>query len=140
MANKKSNKRLFSGMGYREVQRSNANRRSKLPKPDQRWLKEQGYRNVGWDNVIQLYQKINDLLASPDEDESTLEDLFLRADQIGNKYQTAEEITAFNQALRTEAEAIADEVDKQFPDPEFEFVDYSQAATRNRGRRDRKNC
>lgn len=127
MAKQKNKKRLFSGMSYREVQRSNSSRKSQLPKTEQRWLKENGYRNVGWDNIIKLYQKINDLLASSEADDPSLEELFLKADRIGNKYQTPEEIEAFNQALRTEVEAISDAIDKQFPD-EFEFVDYSQKA------------
>ena len=126
MARSKRQKRLFSGMGYRQVQRSNTDRRSKLPKKEQTWLKEKGYKNVGWDHVIELYQKINDLLAQPDPTEDTLEELFLQADRIGNKYQTSEEIAAFNQQLSAEVNAIADEIDRQFPDSEIEFIDYSR--------------
>ena len=113
-------------MSYREVQRSNSNRKSKLPKKDQRWLKDNGYKNVGWDNVIKLYQKINDYLSSSDSDDPSLEDLFLKADKIGSKYQTQEEIESFNQALKLEVEEISDAIDKQFPDLEYELVDYSQ--------------
>mgnify|MGYP001800671159 CR=1 FL=1 len=119
MASKKSKKRLFSGMGYREVQRSNSGRRKKLPKKDQIWLKEQGYKNVGWD-------------------EDTLEELFLKADRIGNKYQTPAEIAKFNQKLSTEVNEIADEIDRQFPEPETEFVDYSQTATKRQSSTKRK--
>ena len=126
MGSKKSKKRLFSGMSYREVQRSNSNRRSNLSKKDQKWLKDNGYKNVGWDNVIKLYQKINDFLTSSDLDDPSLEDLFLKADKIGSKYQTQEEVEAFNQALKLEVEEISDEIDKQFPDLEHELVDYSQ--------------
>lgn len=111
-------------MGYREVQRSNSIRRSKLPKPDRVWLKEKGYKNVGWDNVIRLYQKINELLADKD-DEPSLEELFLEADRIGQKYQTREEIEAFNREMTAEASAISDLVDQQFPDTEVEAIDYS---------------
>ena len=125
MASKKGKKRLFSGMGYREVQQSNSDRRRKLPKKDQIWLKEQGYKNVGWDHVIKLYQKINDLLLQPDPDEDTLEELFLKADRIGNKYQTPEEIAKFNQKLSISVNEVADEIDRQFPETEMEFVDYS---------------
>ncbi|MBD1913511.1 MULTISPECIES: hypothetical protein [unclassified Leptolyngbya] len=128
MKPKQSKKRSFSGMSYRDVQRSNSNRKSKLPKQQQKWLKESGYRNVGWDNIIQLYQKINELLAEPDSDEPTLEELFLKADQIGNKYQTPEEIEAFQQQLSTEVEAIADTIDRQFPDTEIESIDYGKQA------------
>ena len=138
MASKKSKKRLFSGMGYREVQRSNSGRRKKLHKKDQIWLKEQGYKNVGWDHVTKLYQKINDLLLQPDSDEDTLEELFLKADRIGNKYQTPAEIAKFNQKLSTEVNEIADEIDRQFPEPETEFVDYSQTATKRQSSTKRK--
>jgi hypothetical protein len=126
MGSKKNKKRLFSGMSYREVQRSNSNRKSKLPKKDRRWLKDNGYKNVGWDNVIKLYQKINDFLSSSDSDDPSLEDLFLKADKIGSKYQTQEEIESFNQALKLEVEEISDAIDKQFPDLEYELLDYSQ--------------
>ncbi|NER83841.1 MAG: hypothetical protein F6K42_30720 [Leptolyngbya sp. SIO1D8] len=125
MAKKKSKKRLFSGMSYHDVQRSNSARREKLPKQEQKWLKESGYRNVGWDNVIKLYQKINDLIAQPQSEESTLEELFLEADRIGNKYQTQEERADFEQQLSAEVSEISTLIDKQFPDPEFEFTDYS---------------
>lgn len=132
---KSNKKRLFSGMGYREVQRSNSNRRKQLPKREQRWLQVNGYRNVGWDNVIRLYQKINDFLASLDSDEPTLEELFLKADRIGSKYQTPAERAAFDQALRSEVEDIAAEVDRQFPDSEYEFADYSQPSRPSRRRK-----
>ncbi len=135
---KKSKKRLFSGMGYREVQRSNSDRRSKLPKKDQALLKEQGYKNVGWDNVIALYQKINELLLQPDPNEDTLEELFLKADRVGNKYQTPEEIADFNRKLAAEANEIAEIVDRQFPEPETEFIDYSQSKTKAKPRSKRK--
>lgn len=138
MATQKSKKRFFSGMGYREVQRSNKSRRGKLPKKDQAWLKEKGYKNVGWENVIQLYQKINDLLNQPDPNEDTLEDLFLKADRIGNKYQTPEEIADFNQKLATEVHEIADEIDRQFPEPEMEFIDYSRSPRKSQQSKKRK--
>lgn len=139
MASQKRKQRLFSGMSYREVQRSNTNRKKKLPKADETWLKANGYRNVGWDNVIKLYQKINDFLASPDVDGSTLEELFLKADQIGKKYQTDEELKAFEQAFQAEIDAISEQVDQQFPDPEVEIVDYSQPPQSNQRRKTGKS-
>lgn len=123
---KKTKKRLFSGMGYREVQRANSNRRNHLPKAEQSLLKKQGYKNVGWDNVIALYQKLNELSLQTGPIEDTLEELFLKADRIGNKYQTTEEIADFNRKLASEVNEIADVVDRQFPEPETEFVDYSR--------------
>ncbi|NEP63848.1 MAG: hypothetical protein F6K31_44315 [Symploca sp. SIO2G7] len=140
MASRKRQSRTFSGMSYREVQRSNLTRRSRLPKTDQIWLKANGYKNVGWDNVTRLYQKINELLAQPDaDDEPTLEQLFLEADRIGQKYQTPEEIEAFNQQMNTEVSAISDLIDQQFPETEVEVIDYSQTPhSRVKTRRNRK--
>ncbi|HEY9881260.1 MAG TPA: hypothetical protein V6D29_22585 [Leptolyngbyaceae cyanobacterium] len=126
MVGQKPKKKTFSGMSYGEVQRSNSNRRGKLPQKEQQWLKENGYRNVGWDNVIRLYQKINELLVSFDTDELSLEELFLKADKIGQKYQTPEEIAAFQEQLAAEVQLISDEVDRQFPDSEVESIDYSK--------------
>lgn len=129
MASRKRQSFTFSGMGYREVQRSNSGRRSKLPKTEQIWLTENGYKNVGWDNVIRLYQKINEFLAQPDaDDEPTLEELFLEADRIGQKYQTREEIEAFNQQMAADVSAISDLIDHQFPETEVEVIDYSQTS------------
>lgn len=133
MASQKQQSRTFSGMGYREVQHSNSIRRIKLPKPEQIWLKENGYKNVGWDNVIRLYQKINELLNQPDaDDEPTLEELFLEADRIGKKYQTPEEIEAFNQEMAAEVNAVSDLVDQQFPETDVEVIDYSQMSRSSR--------
>lgn len=123
MAKKNKQKRLFAGMSYREVQRSNTNRRLTLPKKQKALLKKNGYRNVGWENIIKLYEKLNELEI---EDNQSFEELFLEADRIGNKYQTPEERQAFQQALSVEVEAIAKEVDKQFPDTEPEVIDYSR--------------
>ncbi|NER46263.1 MAG: hypothetical protein F6J92_06135 [Symploca sp. SIO1A3] len=129
MASRKHQSRTFSGMSYREVQRSNSTRRSRLPPTDKIWLKTNGYYNVGWDNVTRLYQKINELLAQPDgDDEFTLEQLFLEADRIGQKYQNPEEIAAFNQQMNAEVSAISDLVDQQFPETEVEVIDYSQTS------------
>lgn len=130
MASNSKKKRLFSGMGYREVQRSNSQRKKHLSKADQTWLKENNYKNTGWDNVIRLYQKINDFLDQSQDDDLSLEDLFLAADRIGNKYQTPEEIQSFQQALSATVESIAKQVDQQFPDDEIEVVDYRPSVSR----------
>ncbi|MBF2090821.1 MAG: hypothetical protein IGR80_04760 [Synechococcales cyanobacterium K44_A2020_017] len=124
MVSKTSKKRLFCGMGYREVQRSNSTRKAQLTRAQQQWLRKQGQRNVGWENIIKLYHALNDL--QYDSDEPTLEELFLKAERIGNKYQTSEEIQAFNQALNAEVAAISEEIDRQFPDNSMEVIDYSK--------------
>ena len=139
MARRNSKRRLFSDMSYRDVQRSNTNRKKNLSTSDQAWLKANGYKNVGWDHVIKLYQKINDILASADQDDLTLEELFLQADRIGEKYQTLEERAAFDHALRVEVESIANLIEQQFPDTELEAVDYSKKSSPTAKQKIRKN-
>lgn len=126
MASKKSQKRDFNGMSYGEVQRANSENRSSLKKEDQKWLKDNGYKNVGWDNVITLYRKVEELLDKFRFEDMSLEELFLEADRIGNKYLTPEEIKEFNQQLSQEVTEIGELVDKQFPDTEIEVIDFSQ--------------
>ena len=126
MANKKSQKRNFNGMSYAEVQRTNSQNRSKLEQEDQKWLKDNDYKNVGWDNVIALYRKIEELLDKFRFEDMSLEELFLEADRIGNKYLALEEIKEFDQQLSKEVAEIGELVDKQFPDTETEFIDFSQ--------------
>jgi hypothetical protein len=122
----KRQKQTLNGMSYREVQSSNTLNRAKLSKEDQRWLKENQYKNVGWDAVIKLHQKIEELL-NPLVD-LTLEDLFLEADRIGSKYQTAEEIQEFNQQFAEEVSKVSETIDRQFPDTEIEVIDFSRSA------------
>lgn len=125
MASKKNKARKFNGMSYRGVQNANSNNRIKLKKEDRKWLKENGYKNAGWDNVISLYQKIEEFLEKYKLDDLTLEELFLEVDRIGSKYQTDQEIEEFNQKLAKELEEISVEIDKQFPDEDLEVMDFS---------------
>ncbi|MBD2515993.1 hypothetical protein H6G93_13400 [Nostoc sp. FACHB-973] len=111
-------------MSYRDVQRANSKNRTQLHQDDQAWLKENCYKNIGWTNVINLYHKIEDFLNKYSLDDLTVEELFLEADRIGNKYLTSEEIQSFNQNLSREVNDIAEEIDKQFPDTEIEFIDF----------------
>lgn len=130
MARKRSQKRNFNGMSYVEVQRINSEKRNQLKKEEQKWLKENGFKNVGWDNVITLYQKIEELLDKSRFEDMSLEDLFLEADRVGNKYLTPEEINEFNQQLAKEVAEIGDLIDQQFPDTEIEVVDYSSKTSK----------
>lgn len=138
MATRKSQKRNFNGMSYGEVQRTNSENRSKLKREDQKWLKDNGYKNVGWNNVINLYQKIEELLEQSRFEEMSLEELFLEADRVGNKYLTPEEIAAFNQQLSKEAAEIGDLIDQQFPDTEIEVIDYSKTPQKSQKKRNQK--
>jgi hypothetical protein len=89
-------------------------------------LKTHGFRNFGWDAVIQLYEKIADFQEQAELEDMSLEELFLEADRVGNKYQTADEIDQFQQAMAKEANAIADQIEQQFPQTEMEVLDFSQ--------------
>lgn len=114
-------------MSYYEVQRANSENRNKLDKKEQEWLKNNGYKNIGWDNVIKLYKFLEKI-------DCSLEELFLEADRIGNKYLTNQEIEEFNQSLSKETNEIAEEFDKQFPDTTIEIIDFSHT-TNNRSRK-----
>lgn len=135
MKSKKKQSRKFNGMSYREVQRANSGSRTKLNQENQKWLKNNGYKNVGWDNVIKLYQKIKELLDKDALENFSLEELFLEADRVGNKYLTNEEIEEFNQALSKEVAEISDAIDKRFPDTTVEVIDYSSKATAPKNRK-----
>ncbi|MBD2089861.1 hypothetical protein H6F67_08340 [Microcoleus sp. FACHB-1515] len=126
-------KRQFNGLSYREVQRANSQNRLKLHKPDQKQLKAEGYKNTGWDQVIRLYQKIEELLDRYQYADLELDELFLEADRIGNKYLTPEEIEEYNQKLDKEVSEIEEAIDRQFPDTEVEIIDFSnRRKTRSR--------
>lgn len=138
MATQKKVAKTFDGLRYRELQALNATRRRQLAPEDQRWLKQNGYRNVGWEAVISLHQKISDLLDRAKLEDLSLEELFLEADRIGNKYLTPEEIQDFNQQLAQEVAEIGDLIDQQFPDTEVEAIDYGQNRRKSPKQRNQK--
>ncbi|MDZ8134329.1 MAG: hypothetical protein RM049_03390 [Nostoc sp. DedQUE04] len=126
MSGQKGKKINFRGMSYRAVQLANSKNRSKLHEKDQIWLKENFYKNIGWDNVVNFYQKVEEFIDNYYIEELTLEELFLEADRIGNKYLTNQEINEYNQRLSKEVNEVAEEIDKQFSETEMEFIDFSQ--------------
>lgn len=130
MATQRKTARRFENMRYCEVQRLNSQNRNKLKLEHQQWLKENYYRNVGWDQVIALFQKIQQFLEQAHFEDMDLEALFLEADRVGNRYQTAEEIAAFNHQLAQEVNEIAELVDQQFPDTEIEVIDFRTPSSR----------
>jgi hypothetical protein len=138
MTNKKRKTRKFNGMSYREVQQANSKNRSELLKEDQKWLRDNGYKNVGWIKVINFYKKIDEFLDKYQLKDLTLEELFLEADRIGNKYLTNQEINEFNQKLSKEVNEIEEEVEKQFPDTEIEIIDFGDKTENTRKRHNRK--
>ena len=124
MTSSKSSKNTHAGFGYRDLQKQNSKLRQKLEPKDRQWLKTNNYRNVGWINIIALFDKINDLLEVEELADLSLEELFLEVDRIGNKYQEPAEIQAFDRAMAVEAEAISEIIDRIFPDTEPESIDF----------------
>ena len=135
MIKKKSSARTFENMGYRKVQRKNSRNRKLLATEHQKWLKSNGYRNVGWDNIINLYQKIAELQSEERIDNLDLEELFLEADRIGNKYLSSAEIRANEQKLAKEVNQIAEIIDSQFPDNTLTVIDYSKYRRQSKNRK-----
>ena len=93
---------------------------------DKVWLKQNNYRNVGWNNIIKLFEKVYELQQKEIVKSLSLEELFLEADRIGNKYLNSQEINQRNQKIAQELNVIADIIDSQYPDQTVEIVDYSQ--------------
>lgn len=74
--------------------------------------------------------KVEETPVEPDG--RSLEDLFIDADRLGNKYQTPEEIQAFNNELADATAAVGDVIDEQLPDRAPEAIDYSGGGTGGR--------
>jgi hypothetical protein len=131
MSDKNTKKRLFKSMSYREVQLANSQCRIELSKHDQEWLKKSGFKNVGWEQVIALYQEIEKLkIENAHLDNLSLGELFLEADRIGNKYLTKEEISENNRKLAEANNYINEQIDQYFPDIEDEIIDFSRKSKR----------
>ena len=128
----KSSPRTHQKFTYTQLQAFNKQFRSQLRPDDRQWLKANGYKNVGWDCAIALYEKIIDYKTKYGLEDESLEDLFLEADRIGNKYQTPEEIETFQAAFAFEVNVIADVVDQQLPDTTTEIIDYGTESQRRK--------
>lgn len=126
MGSKKTQAKTFQGMKYRQVQRKNSRNRQQLTKENQTWLKKHNYRNVGWKNVIRLFQKLQELQQQEAIKSLSLEELFLEADRIGNKYLNSKEINQRHLRIARELDEIADIIDSQYPDRKLEVIDYSK--------------
>jgi hypothetical protein len=117
--------RFYNGMKYRQLQSYNTQKRQSLTEEKKQWLKSNDYRNIGWEKIIKLYEKITEFLLKDSLQDISLEDIFLEADRIGNKYQNSEEIHKLNQQLSQINQEISDEIDKHFPDDEIVFLNFS---------------
>ena len=133
-------KKKFQGMSYRQVQQSNSENRSELNREDQIWLKSNGYKNIGWNKVIELFYTIDKLRDKEKIKDWSLEELFLESDRVGNKYLTSQEINSFNQKLAEEVNKLSETIDKYFPDSENEIIDFSKRSNiKNKRYKKRKN-
>jgi hypothetical protein len=121
-----ASKKEFNGMGYRQVQRSNSDNKAKMQSEDVQLLKNSGYKNVGWEKVTQLYLKIQEMSISHYRENWSLSELFVEADRIGRKYQSADEIATFEKQVTMLSQEIDDEIDRYFPDKEVEIIDFSR--------------
>ncbi len=122
----KNTAKLFQSMTYHQVQRLNSQSRLTLRKDDQIWLKQQGFRNVGWSNVINLYENISTILERYDKELPELDELFIEADRIGNKYLDPDEIQEYQSKLAAQNRLFEQQIDQQFPDTEIEIIDFRQ--------------
>jgi hypothetical protein len=121
-----ASKKEFNGMGYRQVQRSNSDNKAKMQSEEVQLLKNSGYKNVGWEKVTQLYLKIQEMSISHYRENWSLSELFVEADRIGRKYQSADEIATFEKQVTMLSQEIDDEIDRYFPDKEVEIIDFSR--------------
>jgi hypothetical protein len=121
-----ASKKEFNGMGYRQVQRSNSDNKAKMQSEEVQLLKNSGYKNVGWEKVTQLYLKIQEMSISHYSENWSLSELFVEADRIGRKYQSADEIATFEKQVTMLSQEIDDEIDRCFPDTEVETIDFSR--------------
>jgi hypothetical protein len=121
-----ASKKEFNGMNYRKVQRSNSDNKAKMQSEEIQLLKNSGYKNIGWEKVTQLYLKLQEMLTSPYRENWSLDELFLEADRIGQKYQSADEIASFEKQFMMLSQEINDEIDRCFPDTEAEIIDFSR--------------
>lgn len=121
----KTKPKTFARMTYRQLQKKNKRDRAQLSKQDRIWLKTSNYRNIGWTNVINLFQKIKEIKEKESIRKLDLEQLFIEADLIGNKYLTGEEIQNRNLKIARELNEIADIIDAQFPDNTNEVIIYN---------------
>lgn len=121
------NKNSYAGLTYRELQKDNSIMRQQLKSADRLWLKSNNFRNVGWTNVVALFEKLKQLIIVDKLAKNSIEELFSEIDRIGSKYQESAEVHAFETAMAQEAESISAIIDRQFPDLEPVAIDFGSS-------------
>lgn len=112
----KKGQKQYNGKNYRELQSHNKKQRQGLSPPEQQQLKKEGYKNLGWKNVIALWEKLQEIQLLKEVEETTLESLFIDATRIGRKYLTDKEMNDFYQELAQVNQEISDQIDEIFSD------------------------
>ncbi|MGV2828578.1 hypothetical protein [Myxosarcina sp. GI1(2024)] len=56
--------RKFEGLNYRQAQKRNSEKFNALSKTKQKKLRQQGYKNVGWDNVCKSWSILQNNITS----------------------------------------------------------------------------
>jgi hypothetical protein len=128
----------FQGMGYRQLQRVNSTQKQQFSADELIILKNEGHKNVGWESVIRLQERIQELLTSFYRNGWGLDQLFLEADRIGQKYQSSTEIAIYEEQLSLLSVEIDDEIDKYFPDTEVEIIIFGGKSDKFRNHRFRQ--
>ncbi len=75
---------------------------------------------------VQQHRDRADGLAKQVEELNTNNQLFVKADRIGNKYQSPAEIMEFEQNFTAISQEIEIEIDRSFPDTVVEIIDFSK--------------
>ncbi|MFA9202033.1 MAG: hypothetical protein ACEQSC_00580, partial [Candidatus Nanopelagicaceae bacterium] len=120
-----ANRKEFQGLDYRQLQRVNSTQKQQLREEELMILKNEGHKNIGWESVIRLQKRIQELLTSVYRKGWGLDQLFLEADRIGRKYQSSTEIAVYEEQLTILSMEIDDVIDEQFPDTEVEIISFS---------------
>jgi hypothetical protein len=131
----------FQGLGYRQLQRVNSTQKQQLQAEELITLKNEGHKNIGWESVIRLQKRIQELSTSVYRTGWDLDQLFLEADRIGQKYQSSTEIAVHEEQLTLLSMEIDDAIDEQFPDTEVEIISFSGKSNelRNNGFRQQRS-
>jgi hypothetical protein len=132
----------FQGLGYRQLQRVNSTQKQQLQAEELITLKNEGHKNTGWESIICLQRRIQELLTSVYRAGWDLDQLFLEADRIGQKYQSPTEIAVYEEKITLLSVEIDDVIDEQFPDTEVEIISFSGKSNelRNHRFRQQRSC
>lgn len=61
-------KQLLDGLNYKQAQKRNSEKFNLLSKTEQKQARQQGYKNLGWDNVRKSWNILQKLIPSPPVD------------------------------------------------------------------------